>query len=132
VGGLGPRVEAKTGDIVWHYQWTPAETYDYDGNNENVLADIMSTAVSATVLMHADRTAFCMCSTAATASARRQPIRDSELGGAHRSGDRAPGGDGRARRLRSGEKVELKPRWTGGKKLVPMAFIQYGAPVPSE
>src|SRR5713101_7319648 len=22
----------KTGEMVWHYQWTPAETYDFDGN----------------------------------------------------------------------------------------------------
>ena len=31
-------IRPKTGEIAWHYQWTPAETYDFDGNNENVLA----------------------------------------------------------------------------------------------
>jgi alcohol dehydrogenase (cytochrome c) len=24
----------------WHYQWTPHDQWDYDGNNENILLDI--------------------------------------------------------------------------------------------
>ena len=48
----------KTGEIVWHYQWTPAETYDFDGNNENVLADIVVDGAKRKVLMHADRNGF--------------------------------------------------------------------------
>jgi alcohol dehydrogenase (cytochrome c) len=33
-------VRPKTGEIVWHYQWTPNDIYDYDGVNENVIADL--------------------------------------------------------------------------------------------
>jgi alcohol dehydrogenase (cytochrome c) len=29
-----------TGDIKWHYQYTPHDTWDYDGTNETVLTDI--------------------------------------------------------------------------------------------
>lgn len=29
-----------TGKINWHYQYTPNDTWDYDGTNENVFADI--------------------------------------------------------------------------------------------
>jgi alcohol dehydrogenase (cytochrome c) len=48
----------KTGELVWHYQWTPAETYDFDGNNENVLADLVVDGTKRKVLMHADRNGF--------------------------------------------------------------------------
>src|SRR5262249_19778951 len=51
-------LKPKTGEIVWHYQWTPAETYDFDGNNENVLADMTVNGVKRKVLMHADRNGF--------------------------------------------------------------------------
>ena len=51
-------IRPKTGEIAWHYQWTPAETYDFDGNNENVLGDIMVNGVKRKVLMHADRNGF--------------------------------------------------------------------------
>jgi len=113
----------KTGDIVWHYQWTPAETYDYDGNNENVLADIMVNGVKRKVLMHADRNGFLYVLDRSNGEllagnpyvtvnwaeridlATGRPV-ETEV----------------AKRLRSGEKVELKPRWTGGKNWFPMAF----------
>jgi len=48
----------KTGEIVWGYQWTPADTYDFDGNNENVLADITVGGVKRKALLHADRNGF--------------------------------------------------------------------------
>jgi alcohol dehydrogenase (cytochrome c) len=48
-------IRPKTGEIVWHYQWTPAETYDFDGNNENVLGELTLDGRKRKVLMHADR-----------------------------------------------------------------------------
>ena len=48
-------IRPKTGEIVWHYQWTPAETYDFDGNNENVLGELTINGKKRKVLMHADR-----------------------------------------------------------------------------
>ena len=48
-------IRPKTGEIVWHYQWTPAETYDFDGNNENVLGELTLNGKKRKVLMHADR-----------------------------------------------------------------------------
>src|SRR5439155_25996446 len=48
----------KTGEMVWHYQWTPAETYDFDGNNENVRADITVGGVKRKALRHADGNGF--------------------------------------------------------------------------
>ena len=48
-------IKPKTGEIAWHYQWTPSETYDYDGNNENVLGELTINGKKRKVLMHADR-----------------------------------------------------------------------------
>ena len=48
-------IRPKTGEIAWHYQWTPAETCDYDGNNENVLGELTINGQKRKVLMHAER-----------------------------------------------------------------------------
>lgn len=51
-------VRPKTGELIWHYQFTPDDTYDYDGVNENVLADIRIDGELRKVLLHADRNGF--------------------------------------------------------------------------
>jgi len=30
----------KTGEVVWHYQFTPNDQYDYDGNWEMILGEL--------------------------------------------------------------------------------------------
>jgi alcohol dehydrogenase (cytochrome c) len=51
-----------TGEIVWHYQFSPGDPYDYDGTNELVLADLPnlpgSGGKSTKVLMQANRNGF--------------------------------------------------------------------------
>ncbi|HYT15770.1 MAG TPA: PQQ-dependent dehydrogenase, methanol/ethanol family [Burkholderiales bacterium] len=113
----------KTGEMVWHYQWTPAETYDFDGNNENVLADIMVDGVKRKVLMHADRNGFLYTLDrtngrliAANAYVKVNWAERIDLTTAR------PVETEVAKRLRAGEKVEVRPRWTGGKNWMPMAF----------
>ena len=113
----------KTGELVWHYQWTPAETYDFDGNNENVLADIMVNGVKRKVLMHADRNGFLytLDRTNGRLLAANPYVK---VNWAERI-DLATGRPVEtevAMRLRAGEKVEVQPRWTGGKNWMPMAF----------
>ena len=51
-------IRPKTGEIVWHYQWSPNDAYDYDGVNENVLAELDVNGEKRKVLMHADRNGF--------------------------------------------------------------------------
>jgi alcohol dehydrogenase (cytochrome c) len=116
-------IRPKTGEIAWHYQWTPSETYDYDGNNENVLADIMVNGQKRKVLMHADRNGFLYTLDRATGQllAANPYVK---VNWAERI-DLATGRPVEteiARRLRAGEKVEMQPRWTGGKNWHPMAF----------
>ena len=51
-------IRPKTGEMVWHYQWSPNDAYDYDGVNENVLADMKVDGKMRKVLVHADRNGF--------------------------------------------------------------------------
>jgi PQQ-dependent dehydrogenase (methanol/ethanol family) len=50
--------DGDTGKIVWHYQMTPADVWDYDGVNEAVLADLSMGGKKVPALMRADRNGF--------------------------------------------------------------------------
>ena len=50
--------DGDTGKIVWGYQFTPSDVWDYDGVNEAVLADLNIGGKKTPVLMHADRNGF--------------------------------------------------------------------------
>jgi len=47
-----------TGEIVWHYQFSPGDPYDYDGTNELVLADLPIAGKKTKVVMQANRNGF--------------------------------------------------------------------------
>lgn len=47
-----------TGEVVWHYQFSPGDPYDYDGVNELVLADLPIAGKPTKVLMQANRNGF--------------------------------------------------------------------------
>jgi alcohol dehydrogenase (cytochrome c) len=51
-------MDGDTGKIKWAIQQTPAEAWDYDGVNENVLADITIDGQKTPVMMKADRNGF--------------------------------------------------------------------------
>jgi alcohol dehydrogenase (cytochrome c) len=51
-------LDADTGKIVWHYQTTPYDTWDYDGVNELVLADLDINGTKTPVGLKADRNGF--------------------------------------------------------------------------
>lgn len=46
------------GKIKWHYQWTPNDSWDYDGSNETVLADLIYEGKDYKALVHADRNGY--------------------------------------------------------------------------
>jgi alcohol dehydrogenase (cytochrome c) len=48
----------KTGELVWHYQFTPNDTFDYDGNNELVQAELTIEDKPRKVLMQANRNGY--------------------------------------------------------------------------
>jgi alcohol dehydrogenase (cytochrome c) len=47
-----------TGQVVWHYQFSPGDPYDYDGTNELVLADLPIKGQPTKVLMQANRNGY--------------------------------------------------------------------------
>jgi alcohol dehydrogenase (cytochrome c) len=51
-------IRPSTGEIVWHYQFSPGDPYDYDGTNELVLADLQIKGQTTKVLMQANRNGF--------------------------------------------------------------------------
>ena len=50
--------DADTGNIVWAYQMTPSDVWDFDGVNEGVLADLSMGGQKTPVVMKADRNGF--------------------------------------------------------------------------
>ena len=51
-------LDADTGEIKWHFQYTPNDPYDYDGVAEHVLVDVTVNGVDRQVALHADRNGF--------------------------------------------------------------------------
>jgi alcohol dehydrogenase (cytochrome c) len=51
-------IEAKTGRLRWHYQFTPADEHDWDANQQPVLADIDWLGRKRSVVLWANRNAF--------------------------------------------------------------------------
>jgi alcohol dehydrogenase (cytochrome c) len=51
-------IRPATGEIVWHYQFSPGDPYDYDGTNELVLAELPIGGAPTKVLMQANRNGF--------------------------------------------------------------------------
>ncbi len=51
-------LNADTGKITWHYQFTPHDAWDYDGINEMVFADLPVEGKKTPVLMQANRNGF--------------------------------------------------------------------------
>jgi alcohol dehydrogenase (cytochrome c) len=51
-------VRPKTGEIAWHYQFSPNDPFDYDGVNELVLADLTVAGKARKVLIQANRNGF--------------------------------------------------------------------------
>ncbi len=47
-----------TGEAQWFYQWSPHDRYDYDGINENILAELELDGVQRRVLLNAGRTGY--------------------------------------------------------------------------
>ncbi|MDR5745526.1 methanol/ethanol family PQQ-dependent dehydrogenase [Caballeronia sp. LZ029] len=51
-------LDPKTGDLKWHYQYTAHDTWDYDGVNTPVLANIKYQGKDYDAIIHADRNGF--------------------------------------------------------------------------
>jgi alcohol dehydrogenase (cytochrome c) len=113
----------KTGEMVWHYQFSPNDPYDYDGVNELVQADLTVAGTSRKVVMQANRNGFFY-------------VLDREKGSLLQANpfvkvswaERIDMQSGRpveseaTKRVRAGEKVPIYPSAFGGKNWAPMSY----------
>ena len=122
-------IDVKTGKIVWHYQGTPNDGWDYDGVNEFVTFDMDGQRMGA----KADRNGFFYVNDAATgklvnafpfvkkvtwATGIDLKTGRPNFDPANRPGDpTAAGGDGA-----KGKSVFAAPGFLGGKNQMPMAY----------
>src|ERR1700730_4738332 len=73
-------LDPNTGKIKWHIQGTPADAWDYDGVNENILADLKIGGSTVPALMKADRNGFFSSPIAKPASFGRPKNTSSSIG----------------------------------------------------
>jgi PQQ-dependent dehydrogenase (methanol/ethanol family) len=73
-------LDPNTGKIKWHIQGTPADAWDYDGVNENILADLKIGGSTVPALMKADRNGFFSSPIAKPASFCRPKNTSSSIG----------------------------------------------------
>ena len=116
-------LDARTGQLKWHYQFTPNDAYDYDACWELILADKTIDGKKRKVVMQMNRNGFLYVidRTNGKLIAANAFVKQNWA-------ERIDMVTGRpvlsdvAKRLIAGEKVELWPRTTGGKNWPPMAF----------
>ena len=113
-------LDPKTGEIKWHYQFTPNDPFDYDGTNELVMADMDGKKV----VMQANRNGFFYVIDRT----------NGKLVAANKFIDRVDWADsidletGKpvetevAAKARSGEQVQYWPSAFGGKNWSPMSY----------
>jgi alcohol dehydrogenase (cytochrome c) len=51
-------IRPKTGELVWHYQYVPNDSYDFDGTAESILADVQIDGQPRKVLINVNKNGF--------------------------------------------------------------------------
>ncbi|MBV1875217.1 MAG: PQQ-dependent dehydrogenase, methanol/ethanol family [Cycloclasticus sp.] len=118
-------LKPKTGELVWHYQFTPNDGFDYDGVNDPILADIMIDGRLRKVMMKANRNGFFYV----------LDRTDGELLKANQFVDKVNWADGIDMKtgrpilsqrvkdmIKTGQTTEIWPSAFGGKNLAPMSY----------
>lgn len=118
-------VRPKTGEIVWHYQFSPNDPYDYDGVNELVHATLEIDGRPRRVLMQANRNGFLYVIDRESgellrANAFARTINWAE--GIDLETGRPILGEVRRRNIEEGEAVDIWPGLIGAKNYGPMSF----------
>lgn len=123
-------IDPDTGKIVWHYQFTPNDAWDYDGVNENVPFELEVDGKLVQAIGHADRNGFFYVLNAENGeliSAFPFVTRTDwakkigpESGRPVETGMRP--GNPTERQGEKGEKVFVAPSFLGGKNWMPMAY----------
>jgi alcohol dehydrogenase (cytochrome c) len=118
-------VRPKTGEIAWHYQFSPNDPYDYDGTNEMVLAELEIGGRMRKVILHADRNGFFYVIDHTSGELLRANPFVKRITWADSIDLKTgrPNESAASKRMReSGEPFELWPHPFGGKNWMPMSY----------
>ncbi len=116
-------IRPKTGEIVWHFQFTPHDMFDYDATWEPILADMQIGGQARKVVMQLNRNGFLYVldrSNGKLLSAR--PYEKVNWATSIDLETGRPVESDVSKRLLAGEKVELWPSTRGGKNWPHAAF----------
>jgi alcohol dehydrogenase (cytochrome c) len=106
----------KTGEIVWHYQFTPNDAYDYDATWELIIADIPVEGRTRKVVMQLNRNGFLYVLDRATGGLIAANAYEKVNWASHVDPETGrPAETEVAQRLRAGEQVEHWPSTRGAK-----------------
>ncbi len=114
----------KTGEVVWHYQFSPNDPFDYDGVNELINADLEIDGKMRKVIMQANRNAFFYVLDRETGELlKANPfVKQNWADGIDMKTGRPIDSEVTKRMRTKGEKVEIWPSALGGKNWMPMSY----------
>lgn len=116
-------LDPDTGAIKWAIQSTPAETWDYDGVNELVLADLKINGQQTPVLMKADRNGFFFVANRETGKLiSAEPFVPVNWAKSYDIANARPIEDPTKRPRNDYKATDICPSWMGGKNWQPMSF----------
>lgn len=118
-------VRPKTGQIVWHYQFSPNDPYDYDGVNELVQATLEIDGVARKIVMQANRNGFLYVLDRATGELlRANPFADkiNWADGIDLETGKPIFSEIRRRNIEQGEALDIWPGLIGAKNYAPMSY----------
>ena len=116
--------QPKTGKVVWHFQMTPGDPFDYDGVNEWILADLPVDGGTRKVVMHADRNGYLYVIERATGKlvAANAFVKVNWADGIDKETGRPVWSAETKAVVDKGEKQRIYPAVSGGKNWGPMSF----------
>ena len=118
-------VRPKTGEMVWHYQFSPNDPYDYDGVNELVQATLEVDGVPRKVVMQANRNGFLYLIDRATGELLRANPFANKINwadGIDLETGKPIFSELRRRNIEQGEALEIWPGLIGAKNYAPMSY----------
>jgi alcohol dehydrogenase (cytochrome c) len=117
-------IRPKTGAVVWYYQMSPNDPFDYDGVNEWIVADLAIGGEPRKVVMHADRNGFLYVIERATGKVlvANPFVRVTWADRIDLTTARPVWSADTSRIVERGGKVRVYPSVSGGKNWAPMSF----------
>jgi len=117
-------IQPKTGKVVWHFQMTPGDPFDYDGVNEWILAELPVDGATRKVIMHADRNGYLYVIERATGKlvAANAFVKVNWADGIDKETGRPVWSAETKAVVDKGEKQRIYPAVSGGKNWGPMSF----------